>query len=169
MCHQNGLRSLQMRVSRHRILAGVLRLLHEFAQKFQQRLRYGVDLLAHIQPQAGRNLLVAAAPGVQLVTHLTGQLHQSLLDEVVHIFDCGIVILGHAFAPNLVQSGQGCRKLTLIQNARRCQRGSMCPARRHFVRQQRTVEGERALPLLEVRILRLAETAGPHLHFKLSA
>ncbi len=106
---------------------------------------------------------------MQLVTHVPGQFHQALLDEVVHVFDRWIVVWRYALAADLIQRGPCCCKLPLIQHARRCQRGRVGPARRHLVRQQRAIEWERALPLLEVRILRLAETARPHLHFKVSA
>ena len=87
MRHQNRLRPLQMRVSRHCILTGIFCLLHEFANQLRQHSRYRIDLIADIQSQVGRNLLVAAAAGVELVTHFTNQLHQSLLDEMMHIFD----------------------------------------------------------------------------------
>ena len=106
---------------------------------------------------------------MELVTGLTGQLHQPLLDEMVNILDRRIVILGYAFTADLIQGGQRRRKLTVIQDAYGCQRGGVGPARRHLVRQQRAVERKRALPLLEVRILSLSETARPHLHFQLSA
>ena len=36
-----------------------------------------VDLFAHVQPQVGGDLLIAAAAGVQLVTDFAGQLDQA--------------------------------------------------------------------------------------------
>ena len=49
-------------------------------------------LLAHIEPQVGRDLLVAAAAGVQLETQVTDASGELQLDEVVNIFSLGATV-----------------------------------------------------------------------------
>jgi len=48
-----------------------------------------IDLSANIKAQVGGNLLVAAAPGVQLETKGADALNESEFDEVVDVFGVG--------------------------------------------------------------------------------
>ncbi len=81
------------------------------------------------------------------------------LDVVVHVLDRRIVGLGHAFARDLIEREQRCRQFFAGQDAGLCQSGRVRLAGRNLVRQQHAVERKRPLPLLELRIRRLAEAA----------
>ena len=127
------------------------------------------DLFPHVEPQVGRDLFVAAAPGVQLVANLTGHFHQALLDVVMNVLDGRIIVFRHTLAGDLVKREKRRRQLLLVQNASRLQRLGVRFARSDLVGQQYAIERKRPLPLLEIGVLRLAKAAGPHLHFAISA
>ena len=68
-------------------------------QECRDQLGNGVtDLIAtrpHIEPQVSRNLLIAAAPAMQLVTGIADQLHQLFLNKMMDVFHLSIVeVLG---------------------------------------------------------------------------
>ena len=66
MRHQHRLRALQMRIARHHRIAGRVRQLNQRISPCRQPFNDQPDLFAHIQAQVRRNLLVAAAPRMQL-------------------------------------------------------------------------------------------------------
>ena len=109
MRHQHRLRTLKVRVRRHGICARRFRLLHESRRELCQQFCDLVDLLAHIQPQVSRNLLVATSTGMELESHLAGNLDQSMLDVVMHVFDRRVVSFRNTLTRDLIQHGEGCR------------------------------------------------------------
>ena len=109
-----------MRVRRHRRLAGLLSLVHKLLRQFDEQLRDRVDLRPHVQPQVGRNLLIAAAAGVQLEAHLAGNFHQPLLDIVVHVLDGRIVGGGNPLSRDLIE------RLRASATARHCRARPPC-------------------------------------------
>ncbi len=86
MTDQNRFGPLQMRVRRHRGIAGLFRAIDDCAAKLAQFLPQLIDCGPHIQPQVGRNLLIAAASAVQLVAGIADQRGKLLLNEVVNVF-----------------------------------------------------------------------------------
>ena len=50
-----------------------------------------VNRSPHVETQVGRNLLVAAAAAVQLVSRVANQRDQLLFDEMVHVFRFAVV------------------------------------------------------------------------------
>ena len=132
-------------------------------------MTHRIDLLTNVEPQVGGNLLVAAAPRVQLVTGFARQLHQAQLDVVVHVLDGRIVRPGNFFTRNLLEGEDYPAKLLAGQHARLGNGDGVRLAGDYLEGQQHAVERKGALPLLEVGILRLAETAGPHFHLSVSA
>ncbi len=52
---------------------------------------YLVNRGADVKTQIGRNLLVAAAAAVQLVSRVANQRDQLLFDEVMHVFRFAVV------------------------------------------------------------------------------
>ena len=86
MPDQHRLGSLQMRVRRHGSVRRLFRAIREHAAQFSQFVPQLIDRRAHVEPQIGRNLLVTAAPAVQLVSGFADQRDQLLLDEVMNVF-----------------------------------------------------------------------------------
>ncbi len=68
MSHQHRFRPLQMRVRRHGSIRSLFRAIHQHAAQFGKFLPQLIDRRPHVQPQVGRNLLIAAAAAVQLVS-----------------------------------------------------------------------------------------------------
>ena len=83
--HQHRLRPLQMRVRRHRRIRSLLRAIGDHSAQFGQFVPQLIDRRPHVQPQVGRDLLVAAAAAVQLVSRLPDQRDELLLDEVMNV------------------------------------------------------------------------------------
>ena len=68
MPDQNRFSPLQMRVRRHGSIARLFRTIHQRAAQLGNFLPQLIDGSAHVQPQIGRDLLIAAASAVQLVS-----------------------------------------------------------------------------------------------------
>jgi hypothetical protein len=169
MRDKNRLRPLQVRVRRHRSVAGLLCLIHKLAGQLNQQLRNRIDLRADVEPQVRRDLLVATAAGVQLEAHFSGQFHQPLFDVVVHVLNRRIVGRGNPLSRDLIEGLERERKLSAVEHSCLGERGGMRLAGRHLVGHKNAIERKRALPLFEAGIRLLAEAARPHLHFRASA
>jgi hypothetical protein len=91
MRHQHRLRPLQMRIRRHHRLA---RRLSDFDQSKRPIAEPGqnreVYLPSHKQPHIRRNLLIAAAPRVQLKRQFPNQFGKLDLYEMVNVFSVRI-------------------------------------------------------------------------------
>ena len=66
MRHKHRLSALKMRIAGHHRFAGASRLLHQCKSPGGEPSIDQIDLLAHIEAQVGGDLLIAAAPCVQL-------------------------------------------------------------------------------------------------------
>ena len=64
------------------------------AEPLRQIGPYLIDRSPNVETQIGRNLLVAAAAAVQLVSGIADQRDQLLFDEVMHIFGFVVVEKG---------------------------------------------------------------------------
>ena len=91
MRDQHRFGALQMRVSGHGRFTGAPGLGEQRRDQLFQVCGRGTARLAHEQPQIGRDLLVAAAPGVQLEAGFADRLGQLLLDEMMHVFGIGFL------------------------------------------------------------------------------
>ena len=89
--NQHRLRALQVGVGGHRCSSSLFCPVEGNAQPLRQIGAYLVDRGAHVETQVGRNLLIAAASAVQLVSRVANQCDQLLFDEVVHVFGFAIV------------------------------------------------------------------------------
>ena len=104
---------------------------------------------------------------MKLVAGFPDQRDQLLLNEMVNVLR--LVILEKCgrhrrlFA-DLLQPLQNADQLIGRQNTRGFQSARVRAAAHYFALQQPPVEGERPLPTLEIRIQRLPEPPGPHLH-----
>ena len=108
---------------------------------------------------------------MELVAKLTYHSYQHQLHKVMNIlrllrFEETWIVL--YLLANLLKSG--CDAIGFLGGKHTCayQRVSMRCAGSQFFRDQHTIEGKRALPLLESRIERLSQPPGPHLHEKIS-
>ncbi len=136
-----------------------------------QRAAQLVNAFAHEEPEIGRNLLVAAAPAVQLLACFAHQRHELFLHKMVDVF-CFRVrkeVRLVTVALDLVQRRQNELALFAGQYSRGPERAGVRAAGRQLEAQQLLVERKRPLPLLELRIQRLPEPARPHLHFAASS
>src|SRR5262249_37829375 len=98
--------ALQMRVRRHR---SGLQSFCAVNKNFQQLLQPALQFLnrhADKQPQIGGDLLIAAAPAVQLLTGFANQRDQLFFYKMVNIFGGGIVKASRSLAVNLSQTSQ---------------------------------------------------------------
>ena len=84
--NKDRLGPLQMRVARHWGVAGAASLLDERSGPRSQPVDCAADRIAHIKPQVGSDLFVAAAAGVQLEPKRAYAFHQLELDEVMNVF-----------------------------------------------------------------------------------
>ena len=91
MRDQHRLRRLQVGVRRHRRVARGLGTRQHRLDPIGQQVLQRVDALAHKEAEVGRDLLVAAASGVQLVSGRANQRGELLFNEVVNVFGFGIV------------------------------------------------------------------------------
>src|SRR5262249_4558850 len=156
--------ALQMRVRRHH---SGLQSFCAVNKNFQQLLQPALQFLnrhADKQPQIGGDLLIAAAPAVQLLTGFANQRDQLFFYKMVNIFGRGIVKASRSLAVNLSQTSEN--RIPLLRSENSCLMKSMCMRRTgsHFIEQQLAVKWERPLPLLELRIEWFPESSGPHLH-----
>ena len=92
MRDQYGFGSLQVGVGRHHRITRRLRLDRECPRPVGEMAGDGRALLPHVEAEVGRNLLVAAAAGVQLETKIADTRHQLQLDKVVNVFRLGAAV-----------------------------------------------------------------------------
>ncbi len=85
MPNQHRFGPLQMRVRRHGGICRLLRAIHHHAAQFRQFVPQLINRRPHVEPQIRRNLLVAAAAAVQLVSGFPDQRDQLLLDEMMNV------------------------------------------------------------------------------------
>src|SRR5580658_170174 len=161
-----------MRVARHHRVTGASRLFQKSTGPLCEPLDDALDLLANIEAKVGGNLLIAAAARVKLETERSNLLRQPQLDKMMNVLGRRIVAnplfvrIRRKLRRNRVQRPTQLSGFTLGHNPCRAQSRRMCLARGNLLRQQLPVEGQRPLPGFKLRIERLTETAGPHLHFK---
>ena len=136
MADQNRFRSLQMRIGRHGRIRGLFRAIHQDAAQFREFVPQLINRRAHVQSQVGRNLLIAAAPAVQLVSRFADQRDQLLLDEMMNVFRFTVVKKcrrrSSAFA-DLLQALQNADQFVRRKNAGILQRTRMRAAGGEFV------------------------------------
>src|SRR5258708_5030792 len=126
-----------------------------------------VDIFADEQPQIGGDLFVAAAAGVEFFAGLADQIDELLLHEVMDIFGLVIVQIAGVFLGVPRNSGETFDDPVPLlggQNSALAQRVRVGAARRQFIEQQLLVKWKRSLPFFKLRIERLPNPAGPHLH-----
>jgi len=85
MRNQNRLGPLQMGVCRHGRVSRLLGAVHENAEPLRHIGLQLVDASANIEPEVGRNLLIAAAPAVQFVAGIADSCDQLFFDKVMNI------------------------------------------------------------------------------------
>src|SRR5215470_15561076 len=91
---------------------------------------------------------------------------------MVYVFGLGIVTevrVARALGLDLIQPGEDQLALVRGKDTGSAQRMSVRAAGLQFEAQQLLIEWKRTLPLLELRIQRLPESARPHLHFEVSS
>src|SRR5438270_4709347 len=149
------LRSLQMRVRRHRSSSGTFGFLEDDLDKANQVALQVVDCFAYEQAQIGSDLLVAAASGMQLQSNVTGQFGQPALEKMMDVLRLAVLeemrialtrVL-HVFH-SLKQRVQFCRR----EHTDARKGTNMRTAGGDFLRQQSLVERKRPLPPLEFGI-----------------
>ena len=126
-------------------------------------------LRAHEEPKVGRNLLVAAAPGVQLVAGGADQRGELLFDEVVDVFGFRIVQefgVDLSATADFRESSQDFGEFFGGEHAGMFERVGVGAAGGEFEGQQSLIVGKRPLPFFKFGIKRLPEAAGPHLHWR---
>src|ERR1035438_7798984 len=122
---------------------------------------------AHEETKVGSNLLVAAASRVQFVASRADDHGQLFFHEVVDVFHSRIVqefrrIFG--VARDLVEAVDNLGEFLGSEHTSMFERAGMRAAGGQFKRYQSLVIRKRLLPFFKLRVERLAEAAGPHLH-----
>src|SRR5580700_7422367 len=156
-----------MGVGGHCGAAGLFGPIGESRADLGQFLPQLINRRPRIKAQVGGDLLVAAAPTVQLVAEVADPRYELLLDEMMHILS--IIVLHESFGRSshlayLLQAFQNADELVRRQHASISQTASVGPARGEFIIQQPPVEIKRPLPAFELRVQRLPEPPRPHLH-----
>ena len=127
------------------------------------------NLLADVKTQICGDLFIAAAPGVKFQPKRSDALHQRKLDKVMNVF-CRRVIAHQRLT--LFRRKLSCHRVqrvaqfccfTCRENSSGSKRRSMSLAGSYLFFEELPVKNNRALPLLELLIQRLAKAAGPHL------
>src|ERR1019366_4753022 len=126
---------------------------------------------AHEETKVGSNLLVAAASRVQFVASRADDHGLVFFHEVVDVFHSRIVeefrrIFG--VARDLVESVDNLGQLFGSEHTSMFERAGMRAAGGEFKRYQSLVIRKRLLPFFKLRVERLTEAAGPHLHCETS-
>ena len=88
---QHRLRALQMSVGRHGRISRLLGAVERDAQPLRQVGAHLIYRSPNVKTQVGRDLLVAAAAAVQLVSRVPNQRDQLLFDKMVHVFRFAVV------------------------------------------------------------------------------
>jgi hypothetical protein len=167
MPHQNRLSTLQMRVRRHGKIAGPFGALNRRSAPLGDFKPQLINCSPHVKAQIGRDLLIAAAAAVQLVSGFSDQRDEFLLHKVMNVLSFVVVEKRRrrrSLRPDLLQPLQNADQLARGKYVGIFQGARVRAAGRELVLQQPTVKAERPLPALEVRVQRLPEPARPHLH-----
>ena len=130
-------------------------------------------LLPHVQTEVGRNLLVAAAAGVQLEAKIADARYQFQLHEVVNVFRlrAAVDVAGRplrVLVADRVQRAHNLLQFLGRKDARRRDGARVGFAGSHFLGKQLPIKYQGSLPLFEVVIQWLAKAARPHLHWTAS-
>src|SRR5258706_16294336 len=91
MCHQHRLSVLQMCGSRNRNAGSLFGTVGKNSADLGKFLPQLIDCRPNIETQVSSNLLIAAAPAVQLVTNLADPRHELLFYEVMHVLSLTVV------------------------------------------------------------------------------
>src|SRR6476646_5970298 len=123
------------------------------------------NLFADVETQVSRNLFVAAAPGVKLESQRSDALYQRNLDKVMNVL-CRLVIahqrltrFGRELCCHGIERLAQLRCFTCRQDSSGSKRRSMSLAGSYLFFEELPVKNNRALPLLELLIQRLAKAA----------
>ncbi len=114
-----------MRVGRHGRVSRLLSAVDRDAQPIRKIGAQLVNRGPNIEAEVGRNLFIAAAAAVQLVSRVANQRDQLLLDKVVHVFRFVVVEKGRrrrAFSPICVKALKNGDQLARRQDSRILQR-----------------------------------------------
>ena len=157
------LRRLQVREARHH---GVRLRLGARHQRLLQPQHGGVQLLlrgARVQPQVGRHLVVARAPGVQLLAERADLGHQQRLDVHVHVLESGVELRrpGIELLPHRVQTRQQGVPLRPVEHPRPLQTADVRLRAPDVERVQLGVDMERRGEVLHRAVGRPGEAPAP--------
>ena len=160
----DGLRRLQMREARHHHIEMRLRLARQRELQGGERRVGGVDPVAHIELEVGRDLVVARARGVQPPGGLADQRLQAALDVHVHVFQRPregepprLDLLQHP-----VEAGIDLLRVVLGDDALGRQHGGVRLRGADVLGRQSLVEADRGVYLLHDLGRRHREAATPH-------
>ena len=133
--------------------------------QIDQAGRDGVDRLAHPEPQIGRNLIVAAASGVQLAADVPQPVDQGSLDVHVHVFelDAELEFALLNLAANLFQPLHNLLALGGRDQTDLCQHLGMGDRAADVLRVETPVEAHAFGELFDTPVGRLGKDATPGL------
>ncbi len=125
----------------------------------------GVALLAQIHPQVERNLIVAAARGVQLFAHVAEPFGQDLLDEHVDILARGVEgqCSGVQIVQNALQAVNQRVGVGATENAAGAEHGGVRHAAGDVLPVHPAVVGDGRVEIIRQRSVRPSVRPGPHL------
>ncbi len=124
-----------------------------------------VDLVADPQPQVGRNLVVAAAAGVELAAHVADPLDQRPLDVHVNVFELLAEgeFAGGDLVENLFQAGHDLVPLVVGEDAHLGEHQGVGDRAADVVRVKPPIEGHALGELLDTAVRRLVKHTAPRL------
>ena len=155
----DGLRLLQVRVGGHDGVVMSFCLLQKRGAEFDDCGACGGGMVAEEEAKIGRDLLVAAASGMELEGSVSDEGGEGALDVVVHVFAFRIADRQRCRALDRVESlDDGCSFIGAKHpDLLECER--IGATGREFVGQQALIEIKRPLPILELMVYRAVETA----------
>ena len=136
-------------------------------RQIEQRTEQGVlavnkpvNGVAQIQADVGRDLIVARAPGVQLLARLANQLDETGLDIHVHVFAVGapVKLARIDFVVNAPQPVANLRNFLRAQHANPAEHIAMCNGGANVLPIQTPIKGNRRGERLDKRIGRLPQS-----------
>src|SRR5579872_1529100 len=80
-----------MRIRRHSRVSSLFRAINQRAAQFREFVPQLINRRPHIESQVGRNLFVATAPTMKLVSRLSNQSNELLFNKVMNVLRIVVV------------------------------------------------------------------------------
>ena len=171
MTEGHGLRPLQMRITGHDVVRVRLGNIRERPDHGAQQGTDFADLTAQIEPDIQRDLIVAAARGVQTLARVPDPRGQDLFHEHVDVLRFGIdrERAGFEIGENAVQPCDDLLALLCVDDALLPEHGGVRDGARDILAEHAGIKGDRGIEVVDAGVFLFGKARVPHFcHKRLS-